>query len=197
MTNPAAVVVFLAFAPIVLMTGVMVAVESWQWDKDLPTLDDYRAGASLAVRYVGRGLDEDRPRTRGDVLRDLAWVVFGPALAVRFLIHVGAGVAIRGGDPGPINARRVLASPVVDVDDAPFADLQLRLATFCYGLFWLLFGTRNMDPAGLIFFGVQVSVLLIDPCPWAGARVLSLTESENMTTHNETEDGAQATGGAD
>jgi hypothetical protein len=195
MTNTTAVVAFLGFAPLVFVTAVVAAVESRRRTTDLPTLDDCRAVGAMCRELIASALETERPRTRVDTVRDLAWVVVGPALAVRLMLHVGAAVAIRGGDPGDIDGRRVVASPVVDIN--PFEGLQLRFATLCYALFWLLMGTQNMDAAGRVFFAVQLSVLLIDPCLWAGARVLSPTESENMTTHNETEDGAQATGGAD
>jgi hypothetical protein len=177
---------FVVTAPIVFATGVMVAVESRRRTTDLPTLDDYRAAWALAQRAVRSALEDDRPQRRVDVVRDLAWIVLGPALAVRLLIHVGAAVAIRGGDPGELDARRVLASPVVSCN--AFEDLQLRLATTCYGLFWLLMGSQNMDPAGRVFFAVQLAVLIIDPCPWAGARVLSNTQIMKLKDTERTEE---------
>jgi hypothetical protein len=175
-----------AFTPCLVAAAVMVAVESRRRTTDLPTLDDYRAAWALARRAVRSALEDGRPQRRVDVVRDLAWIVLGPALAVRLLIHVGAAVAIRGGDPGEIDARRVLASPVVSCN--AFEDLQIRLATACYGGFWLLFGTTNMDPAGRVFFAVQLAVLIIDPCPWAGARVLSNTQIMNLKDTRRTED---------
>jgi hypothetical protein len=160
-----------AFLPCLLATAMLVGVESRRRTTALPDRSEWHAAGQSTLRAVRRALDNERPRTRSDALRDLAWIVFGPALAVRLMIHVGAAVAIRGGDPGDLDGRRVIASPVVDVD--ALEELRLRIATSCYAGFWLLFGTTNMQPAGRIYFAVQLTILLIDPCLGPGARVLS------------------------
>lgn len=177
MTNTPPAAGFAAFGVCLVATAVMVAVESRSRSTELPSGAEWRAAGAAAWRHVRSGLEDGRPTSRSDVARDVAWVVFGPALAVRLLVHVGAAVAIAGGDPGEIDARRVLRSPLVE--SSGLDELRLRLATACYGGFWLTNGTTNMDPAGRVFFAAQVAVLLIDPAPWAGLRVLSLFKGQN------------------
>lgn len=174
-----------AFTPCLLATAVVVAWESRQRSTDLPSLDEWLAAGRAALRRVRSSFvdESNRSSTATSLLANLAWVVFGPALAVRCLIHVGAAVAIEGGDPGEIDALRVVASPLVDVDR--WTDLRLRLATACYGGFWLMNGTRAMDPAGRMFFAMQLAVLLIGPVAWAGHWALSSFHNrQTMTRHS-------------
>lgn len=176
-----------AYLPCVFATAVMIGVESRRRTTTLPGISEWQAAGRSMLRVVRRSLESERPRTGTEAAKDLAWMVFGPALAVRLMIHVGAAVAIRGGDPGGLDGRRVLASPVVDAD--ALEELRLRIATSCYAGFWLMFGTTNMQPAGRIYFAVQLTILLIDPCLGPGARVLSRIKTMIHKTSQRTTEG--------
>lgn len=177
MTNHPPAAAFGAFGVCLLATAVMVAIESRSRPTELPGRAEWRAAGAAAWRYVRDGLEDGRPSSRADYARELVWILFGPALAVRLLVHVGAAVAIVGGDPGKLDARRVLRSPVVE--SSAVDELRLRLATACYGGFWLLFGSAYMTTAGRVFFAAQLAVLIIDPALWAGLRVLSLFKGKH------------------
>lgn len=151
-----------AFGVCATLLGFSTLVEQRVTGKrlELPDVPSRERRRGL-FREFRRRFDAGRPTTAVGVAREiLAWL-FAPALAIRILIHVGAAVVIRGGNPGALDYQLRARSHAVDVD--VWTDARLRVATSIYGLFWLLFGTRAIYPAGKVYFGAQIALLIADP----------------------------------
>lgn len=185
MTNLLTAWALAAFVPCLVVTGLIVVVESRYRTTEWPTRAEWAAAGRATLRHVRSSLEEDGPRSRGEWLGELAWIAFGPALAVRALLHVAAATLIAGGDPGELDFRASARSVAVDVDR--LTDLRLRFAVACYGGFWAMYGTQSMDPIGRIYFAVQLALLLIDPGLWLWHWVLAPTFGDIMTRTHETE----------
>jgi hypothetical protein len=155
----------------------------------LPTRTAWRAALDEVVEWIRRALaalDDEAPTSPREVAHELLFLAFAPGAAVRAMIHVGGAVFDAGGrDPGPIDVGLRASSPVLEVDAA--TDLRLRVATACYGGFWLAYGTTALDPIGRLYFAANVGVLVIDPGLWLWHRVLSSRGSALARGHTDTE----------